>query len=127
MKILIADYIYTPDGYQAGKAIAFDRTIKAIGIASDLTTQYPKARIIRTEPHSVVYPGLINTHVHLEFSANYTTLKYGDFIPWLHSVIEHRNDLIESCDNTRMAKACEEMLHSGITSFGAISKIRVRR
>jgi len=121
MKILIADHIYTPEGYLTGQAIAFDTEIKAIGAAADLATAYPQAEIIRTQPHSIVYPGLINTHVHLEFSSNCSTLKYGDFMPWLHSVIEHRNDLIESCDDVRMAEACEEMLHSGITSFGAIS------
>jgi len=121
MKILIADYIYTPKGYLTGEAIAFDKTIKAIGIASDLTTQYPEAEIIRTLPHSVIYPGFINTHVHLEFSSNYTTLAYGDFMPWLHSVMTHREELIESCDDIRMTEACHEMLQSGITSFGAIS------
>ncbi len=121
MKILIADHIYTPQGYLSGKAIAFDETIRAIGEAADLNEQYPDAQIIRTEPHSIIYPGFINTHVHLEFSSNCTTLSYGDFMPWMHSVIEHRNDLIEACDDTRMAEACSQMLYSGITSFGAIS------
>ncbi len=121
MKILIADYIYTPQGYLSGEAIAFDETIRAIGAPADLAAQYPKAEIIRTQPHSILYPGFINTHVHLEFSANCTTLSYGDFMPWLHSVITHREELIEACDDARMAEACEEMLRSGITSFGAIS------
>jgi len=121
MNILIADYIYTPEGYLTGKAIAFDQNIQAIGSAADLAAKYPKAEIVRTQPHTILYPGFINTHVHLEFSSNSTTLEYGDFIPWLHSVIEHRNDLIESCDDARMAEVCEEMLQSGITSFGAIS------
>jgi len=119
--ILIADHIYTPEGYLTGKAIAFDAAIQAIAPADILTAQFPEAKIIRTAPYSILYPGLINTHVHLEFSSNSTTLAYGDFIPWLHSVIVHRNDLIESCDDARMAEACHEMLQSGITSFGAIS------
>ncbi len=121
MKILIADYIYTPQGYLTGKAIAFDETIRGIDSADTLTEQFPDASIIRTAPHSILYPGLINTHVHLEFSANSSTLEYGDFMPWLHSVITHRNDLIESCDDARMTEACDAMLRSGITSFGAIS------
>jgi len=121
MKILIADYIYTLEGYLTGQAIAFDETIRAIGAAADLTAQYPEAEVIRTQPHSILYPGFINTHVHLEFSSNCTTLAYGDFIPWLHSVIIHREELIEACDDARMTEACEEMLRSGITSFGAIS------
>jgi len=121
MKILIADHICTPEGYLTGEAIAFDETIRAIGSADTLTGQFPKAEIVRTAPHSILYPGLINTHVHLEFSSNQSTLEYGDFMPWLHSVITHRDDLVSSCDDARMAEACEEMLKSGITSFGAIS------
>ncbi len=121
MKIVIADYIYTPHGYRVGGALAFDDKIRAIGPADELTEQYPNAEIIRTDSHSVLYPGLINTHVHLEFSSNATTLSYADFMKWLDSVIEHRNDLIEQCDDSRMAQACDDMLHSGITSFGAVS------
>jgi len=66
-------------------------------------------------------PGLINSHVHIEFSANKTELSYGDFMNWLYSVIENREDLIGGCNSECMKKACEEMLESGITSFGAIS------
>ena len=121
MKIVIADYICTPSGYRIGEAVAFDRQIRAIGVTDALTAEYPDAEIIRTPAHSVLYPGLINTHVHLEFSSNKTTLAYGDFIPWLHSVIEHRGTLTELCDDATMAEACHQMLRSGITGFGAIS------
>jgi cytosine/adenosine deaminase-related metal-dependent hydrolase len=69
----------------------------------------------------VVYPGLINTHVHLEFSANRSDLTYGDFMNWLHSVIEKRDELITRCDHDVMEAAAREMLRSGITHFGAIS------
>ncbi|NKQ41352.1 MAG: metal-dependent hydrolase [Sulfurovum sp.] len=121
MKIIIADYIYTTQGYLDGKAVAFNHEIKAIDSADTLTERYPDAQIIRMQPHSIIYPGLINTHVHLEFSANSTTLEYGEFMSWLHSVIEHRDELIRQCDDTKMIDACDEMLRSGITSFGAIS------
>jgi cytosine/adenosine deaminase-related metal-dependent hydrolase len=121
MKILVADFIYTPKGYLSTVAIAFTDTIQAIDSLEDLKKQYPDAEIIETEPHSVIYPGFINTHVHLEFSANKTSLKYGSFMPWLDTVIEHREDLVGCCDNTMMLNECREMLHSGITTFGAIS------
>jgi cytosine/adenosine deaminase-related metal-dependent hydrolase len=121
MKILVADFIYTPKGYLSTVAIAFTDTIQAIDSLEDLKKQYPDAEIIKTEPHSVIYPGFINTHVHLEFSANKTSLKFGSFMPWLDTVIEHREDLVGCCDNTMMLNECREMLHSGITTFGAIS------
>ena len=121
MKILIADYIYIENSYQINKAIAFNNTIQAIDTKEVLIEKYPDASIEICAPHSVIYPGFINTHVHLEFSANKTSLKYGSFMPWLDSVIEHREDLIGCCDNVKMMSACQEMLHSGITTFGAIS------
>ena len=66
-------------------------------------------------------PGLINAHVHIEFSANKTELSYGDFMGWLYSVIENREDLIGGCNADCMKKAIDSMLDSGITTFGAIS------
>ena len=114
MKILVADYIYTPEGFIHNKAIAFTETIQDIDRAEILQKKYPDAQIIETEVNSVIYPGFINTHVHLEFSANKTSLLYGSFMPWLHSVIEHRDDLMGACDNTVMQRECEVMMRSGI-------------
>ncbi len=121
MKIIYADFIYTPEGFIPNQAVAFTDTIQEIGTLEVLKTKYPDATIIQTEPNSVLFPGFINTHVHLEFSANKTSLKYGSFMPWLDSVIENREDLVGCCDNTVMMGECETMLRSGITTFGAIS------
>ena len=121
MKILVADYIYTPDGFVKNQAIAFTETIRDIDSAEILQKKYPDAEMIQTEANSVIYPGFINTHVHLEFSANKTSLKYGSFMPWLDTVIEYRDELMGECSNEVMRKECDAMLHSGITTFGAIS------
>jgi len=121
MKILVADYIYTPKGFVEDQAVAFDTHIRAVDTLEKLLEAYPKAKIIRTAPHSVIYPGFINTHVHLEFSANRTSLEYGSFMPWLDSVIANRDELMQCCDNKIMQEECDNMLRSGITTFGAIS------
>ena len=121
MKIIVADFIYTPNGFVQNQAVAFTETIKDIDTLDVLKAKYPDAEVIQTEENSVLYPGFINTHVHLEFSANKTSLKYGAFMPWLDSVIEHREDLVGCCDNAVMTRECEAMLRSGITTFGAIS------
>ena len=112
MKILIADYIYTPDGFIQNKAVAFTETIQSIDNLEVLQKRYPDAQVIQAEKNSILYPGFINTHVHLEFSANKTSLQYGSFMPWLHSVIEHRDDLMGACDNAMMQDQCEEMMRS---------------
>jgi len=121
IQIISADFIYTPQGFVTNQAVAFTDTIHEISTLEILETKYTKATIHRTEANSVLFPGFINTHVHLEFSANKTSLKYGSFMPWLDSVIEHREDLVSACDNTIMMAACASMLRSGTTTFGAIS------
>lgn len=121
MQLITADYIYTPQGFEEDKAIAYDKKIEAIGTLKELTDKYPDADVHYAGKHTILYPGFINTHVHLEFSANTTALKYGEFMPWLDSVIEKRDNLLHRCDNTLMKKKTEEMLSSGVTTFGAIS------
>jgi len=121
MNIIVADYIYTTEGFRKDLAVAFTNLIEEIDSFDVLTQKYPDAHIIQTKPNSILYPGFINTHVHLEFSANKTSLKYGSFMPWLDTVIEHREDLVGECDNAVMMGECEAMLRSGITTFGAIS------
>ena len=121
MKILHASYILHKNEIISGKSLAFDKKIEKIAPLDELLQIYPDAEVIDTPPYSMIMPGLINTHVHLEFSANKTKLKYGKFLPWLHSVIEHREELINNCDTACMKKATDTMLHSGITTFGAVS------
>jgi len=121
MKIITPETILSPTEQLSGQSIAFDTHIRAIAPLAELTAQFPDAEIIRVPEHSLVMPGLINPHVHLEFSGNKDTLKYGSFLDWLYSVIEHREDLIEGCDEKCMQKACDDMLDNGITTFGAVS------
>jgi len=121
LKILNVSYILQNNEVITGKALAFEKTIIKIAPLDELLQIYPDAEVIDTPADSLLMPGLINAHVHLEFSANKTKLKYGKFLPWLHSVIENREDLIGNCSLECMQKATQEMLRSGTTSFGAVS------
>jgi len=121
MKIISPNYILTPDAVLNNQAIAFDKTIKKIAALDILKQEFPDAEVIELEKNSLIMPGLINTHVHIEFSANKNQLSYGDFLNWLYSVIENREDLINGCDLSCMDKAIDSMLNNGITTFGAIS------
>ncbi|MEA3490982.1 MAG: metal-dependent hydrolase [Campylobacterota bacterium] len=123
MKIITADYIYIDGKYKKDYAVAFEQKIVAVAPYTQIIEQYPDAIQIEQVSHSVLYPGFINTHVHLEFSANRTTLRYGSYAPWLYSVIEDRNHLVEICNTEMMKRACEDMLESGVTTFGAISNM----
>lgn len=121
MKIIYPDYILTPSTLLNGHAVAFDEYITDVAPLEELMKLYPDAEVVTLPENSLVMPGLINPHVHLEFSANKTTLTYGDFMPWLSSVIKNREDLIEGCGDECMRRAVEMMLDSGTTTFGAVS------
>jgi len=102
-------------------AILFDATILEVGKSAELQAKHPNVTVIETPKNSVILPGLINSHVHLEFSANQSMLRYGDFIPWLRSVIKHREELSALATTELITCKLQEMLHSGTTTLGAIS------
>ena len=123
MKIIKADYIYIDGEYKRDYAIAFDKRIERVGRFDEIDREYPDVERIICEPNTILYAGFINTHTHLEFSANRTKLNYGSFIGWLISVINHRDELMNGCDIEMIDGAIDEMLRSGVTTFGAISSL----
>jgi len=121
MQIVSPHYILLGETLASGLSVAFQKRIIKIAPLESLIEAYPDAKVIELQERSLLMPGLINAHVHLEFSANKTALRYGDFISWLYSVIDKREELIEGCNTQCMQRACQSMLESGITTFGAIS------
>ena len=121
MQIITPSFILTPDKLLKNLSVAFDKTIQEIAPFDELIQKYPDAKVTQLKENSLLMPGLINAHVHIEFSANKTELSYGDFMNWLYSVIENRDSLIAECGKECMSKAIDSMLECGITSFGAIS------
>jgi len=121
MQILAPNYILTPTVLLENQALAFDEKIVKIAPLEELQKAFPNAVVTKLQKNSLLMPGLINAHVHIEFSANTNHLSYGDFLNWLYSVIENREDLINGCDLSCMEKAITAMLDNGITTFGAIS------
>jgi cytosine/adenosine deaminase-related metal-dependent hydrolase len=121
LKIINPDTILSPLHQVRDNAIAFDKTIHAIGPLQELLDTYPDAELIELPQNSLLMPGLVNSHVHLEFSANKTELTYGGFLPWLYSVIEQRDELVNGCSVDCINRAVQDMLKCGITAFGAVS------
>ena len=121
MQIITPHYILMKDKVTTNLSIAFDKVIHKIATIDELIEEFPDAKRTTLRENSLLMPGLINAHVHIEFSANKTKLSYGDFMSWLYSVIENRENLIDDCKADCMKKAIDSMLDSGITTFGAIS------
>ena len=102
-------------------AIAFDDKIVNVGTIDEFQVKYPNETIEYLGSNSVLMPGLINSHVHLEFSANKTTLQYGDFVKWLFSLMENREELIEKATKELIDSELKNMITKGTTTIGAIS------
>jgi len=118
--ILLASAIFTPNKIYYDFGIVFEKTILKIASNSELLAEFGD-QCQELGIGSILMSGLINSHVHLEFSANRSTLEYGEFMPWLSSVMKHRDDLIHGCEQECMDNAINTMLHTGTTTFGAVS------
>ena len=121
MQIITPHYILMKDKVTTNMSVGFDKKIERIAPFDELIEEFPDAKVTTLRENSLLMPGLINAHVHIEFSGNKTELSYGDFMGWLYSVIENREDLINECGQECMKEAIDSMLDSGITTFGAIS------
>ena len=124
MKIISANWVVTCDENNSiieNGAVVFDDKIIEVDTLSNIEKKYPQIEIIKLEKNSVLMPGLINSHVHLEFCSNTTTLKYGNFMSWLNSVITNRDDLINKADKKLISTKLDRMKKTGTTTIGAIS------
>lgn len=124
MKIISANWVITCDENNSiikNGAVVYDEKILEIDTLLNIEEKYPNTEILKLEYNSVLMPGLINSHVHLEFSSNTTTLKYGNFMSWLNSVIKSRDDLINKADKKLISTKLDRMKKTGTTTIGAIS------
>lgn len=124
MEILKASWLITSDTkgtiIQNG-AVVYDEKIIDVDSVENIKERYPTITIKDLGETSVLILGLINSHIHLEFSANKTILKYGNFMDWLHSVIASRDELIQEADTAFLQEELKHVLRTGTTTIGAIS------
>ncbi len=121
---LYADWLLTCDEkkfFIKDGAVIFNKNIVDVGTLAELKKKYPEYEYKYCGKNSILMPGLVNSHIHLEFSANKTQLKYGNFMDWLNSVVQKREDLIEKATEKVIDEELNKMLQSGTTTIGAIS------
>ena len=122
MKVLVPKYIITCDDdfkILQDYAIIFDKHIQKIIPLKELSIS-PNDELISV-PNYVAMPALINAHTHLEFCTNRARLKYGDFVPWLSSVIGQKEILLKKLNRGAVRRALKSMLESGVGTVGEIS------
>ena len=124
MKILSADYILSFDedlSIKENCAIVFDKKIISVASLDEVKKLYHDTKIEYMGKNSVIMPGLINSHIHLEYLANTTTLEYGEFVRWLRSVVKYREELVSRCSDELIENELNNLLSYGTTTIGAIS------
>jgi 5-methylthioadenosine/S-adenosylhomocysteine deaminase len=105
-------------------AVAVDGAlVVGVGGAAELASQFPEARV-EDFGQSVILPGLINTHTHLELTAlrGYLENEESDFFAWLRKLTLARLERMTP-DDIRVSAtwgACEAV-RAGITCVGDAS------
>lgn len=123
MRILMAKWVLACDeNFKILKegAIVFDKKIMEVCTFASAARKYPQAEILDFSG-DIAMPAFINPHVHLEFSANKGTLRYGDFLDWLGSVIASRQQLDAAARGRLIAEQIAAMMRSGVGTIGEIS------
>lgn len=127
MKILKAKYLLLCDEkftILQDKSVVFDEKIVEICEFKEALKKYPNSQIYDFS-NDIVLPAFINTHTHLEFSANATTLIYGDFIKWVGSIVKSRSKLSKKATQNLIAKQIKIMQKSGVGTIGEISSFGI--
>ena len=123
MRILRAKWVLVCDeNFKILKdgAIVFDQKIIEVCAFASAVRKYPQAEILDFSG-DIAMPAFINPHVHLEFSANKGTLRYGDFLDWLGSVIASRQQLDAAARGRLILEQIAAMMRSGVGTIGEIS------
>ena len=123
MRILRAKWVLVCDeNFKILKdgAIVFDEKIIEVCAFESAARKYQQAEILDFSG-DIAMPAFINPHVHLEFSANRGTLRYGDFLDWLGSVIASRQQLDAAARGRLIAEQIAAMMRSGVGTIGEIS------
>ncbi|WP_298021596.1 aminofutalosine deaminase family hydrolase, partial [uncultured Campylobacter sp.] len=123
MRILRAKWVLVCDeNFKILKdgAIVFDQKIIEVCAFASAVRKYPQAEILDFSG-DIAMPAFINPHVHLEFSANKGTLRYGDFLDWLGSVIASRQQLDAAARGRLITEQIAAMMRSGVGTIGEIS------
>ncbi len=106
--------------YNGAVLISGDK-IKDTGTLSDIRTKYPNAAW-RDFPSSIIMPGLVNAHVHLEYSALGPVDGRVDFVEWLKDLIQRQRTFDEEHISSSIDSAINQLINSGITSVGEVAK-----
>lgn len=125
MRIIHADWILVPDAAplrDGAVLVEADGTVVRIGSARDVVAD-PRAAGLATERiHGVVFPGLVNAHVHVELSALRGKVRVGQgFVPWVKELIGARAAMDEDEERSAIETAVAALRAAGTVAVGEVT------
>ena len=126
-KLLLTADVVVPvssEPIRDGAVVVDQGHIVDVGTSGEMETAHPGLRKIR-KPNSIILPGFINAHTHLELSWTKGKIRgFEDFTGWLERLITLKSrgidgNLVE--DSMRMG--IREVIGSGVTTVGEISSL----
>jgi len=126
ISILTAAWVAPMDGpIQRDAAVAFSAgSILAVGPAADVRRQFPQAEV-EDLGGSVLMPGLVNAHVHLELSALTPGDRPANFVDWLKRLLPRSTPTVDATQafaRRGVEIGVSQCLQFGVTTVGDISR-----
>jgi len=104
-----------------GALLVCDGKICDIGDADEIRSKHPDIPT-RKFDDSILLPGLINAHIHLEYSTLGHLEDPVDFIPWIKDLIRRQREFSNSEISSYVSNAISYLISSGTTSIAETSK-----
>lgn len=130
MKLYLAKYILpiSSEPIQNGAILVHKDRIHAVGNAETLKSKYPEAEIEDLD-ESILLPGLVNAHTHLELSRAeaYHSLDYADpsgeanFVRWLIATSKYQDSLKPEDKRSALEEGLRSLRQMGITCVGDLT------
>ncbi len=102
-----------------GAVIINKGIIQALGSAESITRRFPGHRGINL-PNTVLMPGLINTHTHLELPSVVNNIRSRTFPDWVLNLIRATRDLSQKDYTSAATNNINTLIKSGTTTVGEI-------
>jgi len=118
--ILRAPLIYPVDSppIQDGAVLVRDERIVAVGPAPDIEKQAPAGLPQLDLPNSILLPGFVNAHSHLELTSLEGLAYPGEFTDWIRKVVEAKPKIAQEDYEKGIDEGVRRMIASGITTVG---------
>lgn len=116
-KLLTLQYGIKP--INNGAVVVSRGTILVAGLANKIIEQYPGHRVLRLE-NTVLLPGLVNLHTHLELPHMLDAIRATTFTAWVLNLIKAKRNLLHKNYAAAVRTNIRTLIHTGTTTVGEI-------